>query len=344
MTRVSENSNTAALNYSLSRAKRKLEDLQLKGSSLKRMVKPSDDPIGNVDVLGLRSRVSDNGQFRRSVHYAQSFLEYSENAISDLANIMSKAKEIAIAQSSDTFGVEIRRNVAKEVQQLRNQAMSIANKRFGNKYIFAGYATHQRPFTQEGKYFGDSGHTFVEVSKDFFVPINLTGKEVFFAIDKLESINDDPLSETPEIKVEEKVEDLEKQQEKNVKRTLANYEPNPSEKINKQVSVFNILDTLNNALLSGSSDAIQNILEEIDDSMSRIISLRTKIGSVMNSVANSETTIDDDNLNTMARKSKIEDADIAQVFSDLQKQQGILKATYKTGSNLIERSLVDFLR
>lgn len=344
MSRVSENSNTAALNYSLARAKSKLENLQLQGSNLKRMVKPSDDPIGNVDLLGLRSRSTDNDQFKRNIGYSQSFLEFTEDAITDLSGILAKAKEIAIAQASDTFSVEVRKNVAKEVQQLKNQALAIANKRFGNKYVFAGYATSQRPFDNDGNYLGDDGKTFVEVSKDFFVPINITGEELFFQVKDHESINDDPLADLPQVKPDQKAEDLEKEQQDKVDRTLASYEPAPSEKVNRRESVFDLLVTLENGLISGSSDAIQGMLEGLDEAYERVVQLRTKIGSIMSSVITSESSIENDKINAEARKSKIQDADIAEVFSDLEKQKNILQATYKSGSQMIQPSLIDFLR
>ena len=56
--------------------------------------------------------------------------------------------------------------------QLRLQAISIANKRMGNRYIFSGYKTLTKPFDKEGNYSGDDGKIKLEVSKDFFVPIS----------------------------------------------------------------------------------------------------------------------------------------------------------------------------
>lgn len=96
---------------------------------------------------------------------------------------MNKAKEIAIAQSSDFYDANIRENVSNEIKQLRNQALAIANKRVGNKYLFGGFKTLSKPFTDAGEYKGDLGKVTVEVSKDFFVPINLNGYEVFYSND-----------------------------------------------------------------------------------------------------------------------------------------------------------------
>lgn len=349
MTRVSENSNHASLQYALSRAKAKLENLQLKGSSLKRIVKPSDDPIGNVDILTMRSRLEDNGQFKRNINYATAFLEFTENAIGDLTEILSKAKEIAIAQSSDTYDQSIRENVAKEVDQLRAQALAIANKRLGSKYIFGGYKTHQRPFDDSGDYSGDNGHSMVEITKDFFVPINLTGSEVFYNSASIPTVDSDPLKGFEDIRpenIDPNSEEEINQKPPEVDRTPATSKAQAeSDAISKsQNSVFHTLDVLRGALYSDSSDAIQATLNSLDNGISRLISLRTKVGSALSSVVNAQATLDNDNLTTQSHKSKIEDADIADLFSELTKQQNILKATYQSGSNLIERKLIDFLR
>jgi flagellin-like hook-associated protein FlgL len=45
-----------------------------------------------------------------------------------------------------------------------------------------------------------------------------------------------------------------------------------------------------------------------------------------------------------AHKTRIEDADVAELFTDLQKEQTVLKAAYKASSNLMNTNLMDFLR
>ena len=335
MTRVSENSKNAVLNYNLSRVKKKLEGLQIRGASLKKIVKPSDDPSGNIDLLTLRSQLTDNKQFIRNLNYSRSYLELTENAISDLSNVLVRAKEIAIRQSSDIFSPEIRKNVAKEVDQLLNESWSIANRRIGNKYMFSGYATHQRPFNEKGMYLGDDGHQFIEIKKEFFVPINLTGLEVFFNTENTKALKNSPLEETPFTEQKERPSE---QGPKKTNRGIA------SSKKERQKSIFGLLKGLRDSLLRGSSSGVQNLLEELDQASSRLITLRTQVGAVYNSLSHAETTISDDNLVNMDYKSKIEDADITNLFSELEKQNNTLQAAYKSGAFLINKSLLDFLR
>ena len=180
MTRVSENSSTASLQYALNKTKAKVEDLQLKGSTLKAITRPSDNPVSNVEAMALTSSTNDNLQYLKNADFALLNLSVSEKSIEELTDIIVKAKEIAIAQSSDFFNADVRKNVANEVQQLYNQALAIANKKVGIKHIFSGTSTLTVPFDGNGIYKGDKGHISLEVSRNFFVPINLTGEEVFY--------------------------------------------------------------------------------------------------------------------------------------------------------------------
>ena len=117
MTRVSENSSYNAINYSIGKTKSKLEDLQMKGSSLKRIRKPSDDPVGNVELMSIRSRNVDGEQYLRNISYAKSQLMIAESAIADLTEVLMRAKEIAVGQSSSIYTEDVRSSVAEEVKQ-----------------------------------------------------------------------------------------------------------------------------------------------------------------------------------------------------------------------------------
>lgn len=176
MTRVSENSSVHSINYATGKTKGKVEDLQLKGSTMKRIAKVSDDPIGNVELLAIRSQNVDAEQYMRNLNFAQTQLNYTENIVEDLTDLLMKAKELAIGASSTIYSPEIREGVAKEIHQIRQQTLSLANKRMGNRYLFAGQKVLTRPFDTEGKYQGDTSKINIEINKDVFIPININGK------------------------------------------------------------------------------------------------------------------------------------------------------------------------
>jgi flagellar hook-associated protein 3 FlgL len=331
VTRVSENSSIHAIKYSTGKTKSKVEDLQIKGSNMKRIQKPSDDPIGNVDLLQIRSQNIDATQYLRNVNFAQTSLGFTENILEEMTDILVKAKELAIGQSSDIYNPEVRASVSKEIHQLRLQALSLANKRMGNRYLFAGQKLLTRPFTPEGQYQGDKNKIFIEINKDVFIPINITGDELFFdresqpsskltLPDKPGDIPGDEIDATPN-------------------RSLAS---EGGEDIRS--SIFDELASLENALLTDNPDIIQSLLEQFDRSIDRVISYRAKVGALSNNISNAENNIEKVKLLNEEYKTRVEDADVAELFSNLQKEQNILKATYQASGTLMNTKLMDFLR
>jgi flagellar hook-associated protein 3 FlgL len=349
MSRVSENSSSHALQYSLGKTKGKLEDLHIKGASLKRLTKPSDDPVGNVQLLSIRSQGVDSEQHVRTINFANTHLQYTETALEDMSELLMKAKEIAIGQSSDIYNADVRKNVSMEVAQIRKQSIGIANRKIGNRYLFSGYSTLTRPFDAEGRYYGDKGTINLEINKDFFVPINLNGHEVFMGGSVATQQNHDPLENSPlqNLRKDPKIHEKENEiKNESINRDLASSDDlkKGSVESEKESSVFRILEKLEAALRSANPDAVQDLLPEIDDALSRVITLRTRIGSISQSITNTESVIERSKLYNEKHKSMIEDADIAELFTDIQKQQNVLEATYKSGSHLMQKSLLDFLR
>jgi len=125
-------------------------------------------------------------------------------------------------------------------------------------------------------------------------------------------------------------------------RTPASTAPDTQETV--AVSIFDELRSLENALLTDNPQIIQGLLERLDRSTERMVTMRTQIGALTNTISNSELNIEKTKLLNEAHKSKIEDADVAELMTDLQKEQAVLKATYKASSNLMNVGLMDFLR
>ncbi len=338
MTRVSEGSSAASLKYSLNKAKAKMEDLQLKGATLKSMRRPSDNPVSNVEVMQLKSDDSDNSQFLRNSDFALMQLNVTEKSLEQITDILVKAKELAIAQSSDLYNPEVRKNVANEVIQMKNMMLGLANKRLGQRYIFGGFKTLDPPFDSNGNYKGDKGHITLEVSKDFFVQTNLNGSEVFYVDEGFKNESANPLKEFPEIKRHQ-----ESTTPKDNSRDLASMKT-LERATGPRENLFSLLETLATALENNEPDVIQNLLERFDTATSRLITLRTRVGSITTSVQSSKNSIDSDRIDNAERRSKLVDADIAELFSELTKQQEVLKTTYKSTQNLLDTNLLDFMR
>ena len=74
---------------------------QNQAATQKRVNKPSDDPLAATRVLQTKTEISSGQQFLKSVQQAKTFLEFSEQSIGELTEIINRAKELAISQAND---------------------------------------------------------------------------------------------------------------------------------------------------------------------------------------------------------------------------------------------------
>lgn len=89
---------------------------------------------------------------------------------------------------------------------------------------------------------------------------------------------------------------------------------------------------------------VQGLLEKFDNTVSRLVTLRTRIGSITNSVESSKVNLGSENIDHASRRSALVDADVTELFSDINKQQAVLKTTYQASQGLMNQTLMDFLR
>ena len=338
MSRVSENSTSASIKFNMNRTRKKLEDLQTKGSTLKNISKPSDNPLNAIEALSIGSKDTNNIQFIRNINHAELRLKTADKALEELTEIVQRAKEITIGQSSDLYGAKIRKNIASEIIQLRNQALAIGNRRIGSKYIFGGFQSLKPPFDSKGNYGGDAGKVHMEIQNDFFVPINITGAEVFFYREGSSNKLDHPLSSFADV----------------FKKSLNTKEKRPEQEDDiignnqtdfyKERNIIGQLDLLIRGLENNDSAIIQSLLERFDESRERLVSIRTQVGSIFNSVLHAKDSIVQQKIDNAEIKSKFIDADVAELFSELAKQQQALKNSYKTSTATLSKNLIDFLK
>lgn len=309
--RVTEGTNFEVFRDSIRRSKGRLEDLQMQAATMKKVMTPSQDPANAAKVLELRTEKSNNDQFQINGRLAETFLTNSESALQELSEIVLRAKEIALAQSSGaSASIETKAAVAEEVNQLYQQSIAVANRRIGDRYLFGGYKTHQPPVDNDGRYLGDDGNMTIEITHDLLVAMNVPGIEIF---------NTHPSSS----------EDAQKLY---------------SSPVGENTNLFNELKNFRAALLTGDTPGVQNTLEKFDQLHAKITAQRAKIGSRISGLSTSNQAIERHNMTGAQLLSSIEDADLAQVMTDLTREEQIFQAALSSSQRLLQPTLMDFLK
>jgi len=110
-------------------------------SSGKRMSKISEDPVGLVSALGLRTNITQIAQYQRNLQFGDSMISTAESAFDSMKELAIRGKELAIQMANGTMTQENRTSAAEEVRHLWEEAIFLANSDVNGRYVFAGYRT-----------------------------------------------------------------------------------------------------------------------------------------------------------------------------------------------------------
>lgn len=351
------------VNNTLQKNRSEMADLQNQAATLKRVTKPSDDPLAATRVLGFRTETNVNNQFLKTAAQAKALLDYSDQSLFELTDVLMRAKELVLGQVNDAGGNgETRRLVASEIEQLFQQAVQIGNRKLGDRFLFGGYKTTQSPFDFKGNYNGDDGEIRMPVNKDAFIAVNIPGSKIFLGKAKLDhEIGDETLVVPKDVKDLEKVSEHEKQKvnpEKGADPALrgpasVSAPSGPAADTGgygmtaakvRGTNIFRLLQDIETAMQTNDKSALQDSVDDLDEALSQVIMSRAELGARVNTVDANIDSIQKLNVDAKGVASQLEDADQFEVISDITRTEGTLKATLQTSGKLIQPSLLDFLR
>lgn len=147
ITRVTENMKFALVTNNLFNVQNKYGVLMEQLASQKRINRPSDDPLGATKVLDFRTAKTSLAQYGKNIDNLNGWLSMTESNLTGINDILTRAREIAVAQSTGTATASTRSIAATELESLIDQARALANGKSGNRYLFAGSRTDTEPFS-----------------------------------------------------------------------------------------------------------------------------------------------------------------------------------------------------
>ncbi|WP_233531554.1 flagellar hook-associated protein FlgL [Paenibacillus alkalitolerans] len=109
-------------------------------------------------------------------------------------------------------------------------------------------------------------------------------------------------------------------------------------------NTFRVLQDLITALGSGNQAGVNNAIGKLDTRLDKFLEVRAEIGARSNRLQLAEQRLKDIGINLQTLKSKTEDADMAEVITNLKMSENIYQSSLSAGSRLIRPSLIDFLR
>tara|TARA_R110002074_G_scaffold30521_1_gene86369 strand:- start:331 stop:1533 length:1203 start_codon:yes stop_codon:yes gene_type:complete len=164
----------------------KLNQTEQQLATGKRILSPSDDPVGAVQILDITEDLKLVDQYTRNGGLAEGQLALEESVLTSVGNVLQGVRELVLQANNATQTPETRNSIATAVEARLDELHSLANTRDANgEYIFAGFQSGAEPFSRQGNNFsynGDDGQRFLQLGGSTQVSVRDSGFDVFMSI------------------------------------------------------------------------------------------------------------------------------------------------------------------
>ena len=172
--------------HAMQRLQEALATRQRQISSGRRILQPSDDPIGSARSIELGEALSRLEQFERNGTIAGNRLGQEEAALTSVNNVLQRVRELSLQANNATQSNETRNLIALEMREQLNNLVQIANQKDGGgSYLFAGNQEQAQPVSRMGSTFsynGDQGQRLIQIGEGRAVADGDSGASIFFQV------------------------------------------------------------------------------------------------------------------------------------------------------------------
>jgi flagellar hook-associated protein 3 FlgL len=285
-----------------------LAKTQAKAASQREITRPSDDPYKAAQAMGMRASISANEQYVRNVQDAQGWQDSTESSFDSITQYVHRAHDLLVQGATDTVDGTARQALASEIDQIIQGVKETANGNYGGKYVMSGTATSVAPYKlgDDDTYQGDLG------GLDPAVPgiVREIGPGVTMTINS--------------VGVE----------------ILGDGRTNPTDG-----KLLNSLRDISDHLKANDGVALRGgDMTNLQNQLDSLLEVRARNGAQTNRLDAATTRLDQITGTLTDQLSKTEDADIAKTMIDFNSQSAAYQAALKAGANIVQSSLMDFLR
>ncbi|HWR67581.1 MAG TPA: flagellar hook-associated protein FlgL [Desulfomonilia bacterium] len=334
-------------------------------SSGKRIDTPSEDPIGLSSVLIYRTELNAFTQYKKSIDYADGWLNRMDSILQDTDDLLARASELAVQAASATATAQTRSGAAEEVEEIRSMILANANAKFGNKYICGGTMTQNPPFLWvDARRWGEDvstmsatppagpadGDRYIDTDDDHVWLYDATSSSW---VDQGTPADGDAVMVDDRnmllVFTDGQWESLYQGNDATFSvqigkgNTAQTNIPGSQIFTNQQGDVFMSLLRLEHALRTNDVEGIRSELTSIESASKILSDNLAKIGATVNKLDHTKSVIERSDVDTREMVSNIEDLDYADAITRLKNQETIYEATLKSASMITSLSLVDFI-
>jgi flagellar hook-associated protein 3 FlgL len=285
-----------------------LAHTQAQVSSGKQVINPSDAPDQAAAIQRLKSVLNHQDSYAKALTTVKARLEGEDSNLQSVSDILIRAKELSVQSANDTLNPANRKALAVELKGLRDQMLSLANSRDTNgNFLFAGSRVKQAPFSQDqiGQVVYKGDQTRMQVR---------VGEQRTIPLNRSGAEAFVP-----------------------VVRTDASGQKSARD-------FFGVMDDLIAGVSNSDRAAMQRGVGEMDNLLNGVSLARANIGTDLNVVEQQTQAIDETKLTLKTTLSNVEDLDMAQAITQMNKQMLSLEASQSSFAKITQLNLFNFIK
>ena len=152
-------------------------------STGRKILTPSDDPVGAAQALDLTQAQAANTQYKTNRQNARDALSQEESVLSSVTALLQNVKTQVVNAGNGTLDDTQRGYIATELRGQLEDLISLANTKDGaGNYLFSGFQSNVQPFSSSAsgaQYSGDQGQRLLQASSARQIAANDTGNAIF---------------------------------------------------------------------------------------------------------------------------------------------------------------------
>lgn len=292
----------------LERTSESMQRNEMMTSSGKKILHLDDDPTGLSQVISIKEQITKQEEYLRAIDDGMGWLNTTESVLASVSDVLAKAQELAMEGANGTVSENENKELAQHIDMMIEDVISMANSQYGGKYLFSGQQTKQKPFE---------------------------------LIDKTQLVNDTD-SLTLGAGLNYRGDDKSVLREINSGNTMEiNY---TGEEVFVKSNVIGSLAKLKEAFESGDNTEISEAIVPVKKAFEDVVSFRARLGYKINNLETAKEQHEMQQFNLESILGDLEGADIAESITNLKKQETAYQAALMIGSQMMQMSLLDFLR
>ncbi|MDF3882448.1 flagellar hook-associated protein FlgL [Cupriavidus basilensis] len=153
----------------------------------RRILTPSDDPVGATRALVVAQSSAVNDQYATSRKQANINLATEDSTLKSVTTAIQNIQTLVVQAGNSTMSDADRASVATQLEANYNQLLGLANGDDGNgNFLFAGFQSQSPPFSKDSagavQYSGDSGQQLLQVDVARQLATGDNGRDIFLSV------------------------------------------------------------------------------------------------------------------------------------------------------------------